>query len=345
MYKLKRKTNIGKLLYKNAYITVSVLCLLATAVIGFAFLIMYGYQADTGYPLFTGDMNLHVSAEITVDDGELIKMIMDTEHENTYCLYRSGNTSAVILADELLLDSELAPHLSYAMGIGEKPNAVRVKGLTRSISAEFNDIVQKDAYLSQFYGTYGTVYLDTTVRVFPPALTMAISVEAALIFVFLTIYICITVRDMHVYNALYTIEKYGEQTFEELESQAAYPYNVAVNKNLLLTKNFCINRRTGDVFLLDSVKWMYITARFTFGKPTYKKLIVHTSDGKRHVVIGGGCVDGKCKAEQTAVLILERTDVLYIGYSKENRRLFKKYVAEHKNSEYADDDALNATES
>ena len=308
VFYLKKNTNIGKILYAKSFLSLVTILLILLFVLIFAGISLYSFITDSGYPQFVNDMQDNIAAQLTLTGKCLTPLAEDTHSAKTYCMYTDGTNSAIVLVKSSQLTAELAPYIRSSSQSPESP--LTLCGFVRKQHEPFRDAVSTLSRL------YGSVLLDVTVKVYPPLFTAALGCTLLCTNFFFIGYVILSVKDIRIYRAMLAMEGMNKSLLPKLEEQVLSHTNVAVGKTIL-TDDFCINVKRGDLFHIHSIERIYMEARFCWGKPKKKWLIANMTDGSRRIVTADKCKSGKrCNADILAELILERADIPVVGYYK-----------------------------
>lgn len=309
-------------------------------------LVAYSLHSDVGYPHFSTDYNSDRVVKAELSDGLLYVPVLKASDSDVYAMYVKDDSSILILLSTENVDQTMREIISIALSSSSCAevdiSTTALKGRTQAIDAELKAALIKNPAAEPFVNNCGNVFLDTTVDVISPFCVPLMITTAVLLVLFSITGIYHITRVSKIYKSLIDIDDISDDMINRLDSQCTSLYNIAVNKHLIITTDFCIMLKKYDLVALSSIQWLYIEAKFRFSKPIHKKLIAYTKDCKRHVIISEKCKNSYCKADMVADIIKSRTEIPNEGYDK---RILKKLKLMKKSINTDDPDIPTHTDS
>lgn len=319
--KLKKHTHIGRMVFTRFTYLKQLIIFTTLMMLLFTTFAVFIFHTDTPYPAFANDFSVNKAASITPD---LLYEIVESPSDNaTYCMFFKENNCGVILVDNAILDSELRELLDRSLQSSHNNHSqITLKGKTKQFDTSFLRFVSHDDFLRRFSDDFGTVYLDTREKVYPPSLMPITAVDITFILLSVTFSIILSAKEIRFVSRLSHVDRYTSVSFENFDREIREPYNLSLSKNITLTENYLIDVKRMLFIPINSILWCYLTEKEN-GSRVIRSVSICT-DRKKYKFLKQKCNKRTiCPADVLFDVLKNRGSIPIIGYDENSESAYK----------------------
>lgn len=264
---------------KNVWVGSVFTALFIVLLIAFAGSGVYVYNTHFGTPAFTDNVKCDESAYLYTDSGALQLIASDDTY--AFCAIPDNDLSRYVLitTDDFEILNDKGGRIFYGVATV----------LTDNMKAAVSDYTGREMNDAEY------LVLDTTVKSYSPLLRPLVIGALCDMQLLLIVMLISAVSDAKLYNSLSRIDDLDD-TNALLDVELMSMNNVRVDKHVIITDSFFINRRRKLIIPLQKLRTLFIKRRMKKSIPEYAKLYADI-DGKRILLIKGKCTDGMGKAD------------------------------------------------